>query len=235
MPAVLTVEDIWRPDLEHEAAQVYGTSNTEHPGVRYLLENVNPVYVGGRIEGVQAPMHPDFEALWDTPTEMRQAFAKMGWRRVVAFQTSKPMHRLQREIALNAAKQIQAHILLHPTVGMTKPGDLHYYARVHCYQAIRRNFPQNLATLSLLPLAMRMAGPAADRLCPHGSAAASRRWPRRRPISWSRRSAVTVRSRPRFRPPGVRFPALAHAPASSARTSRHRAAPWSCRPTCRCE
>ncbi len=159
MPAVLTVEDIWRPDPEHEAAQVYGTSNGEHPGVRYLLENINPVYVGGRIEGVQAPMHPDFEALWDTPTEMRQAFAKMGWRRVVAFQTSKPMHRLQREIALNAAKQIQAHILLHPTVGMTKPGDLHYYARVHCYEAIRRHFPQNLATLSLLPLAMRMAGP----------------------------------------------------------------------------
>src|SRR5690606_19078902 len=83
----------------------------------------------------------------------------MGWRRVVAFQTSKPMHRLQRDITLQAAKEIGGHILLHPTVGMTKPGDLHYYARVHCYQAIRRHFPHNLAALSLLPLAMRMAGP----------------------------------------------------------------------------
>jgi sulfate adenylyltransferase len=83
----------------------------------------------------------------------------LGWRRVVAFQTSKPMHRLQREITIKTAKALQAHILLHPTVGMTKPGDLHYYARVHCYQAIRRHFPHNLATLSLLPLAMRMAGP----------------------------------------------------------------------------
>ena len=78
---------------------------------------------------------------------------------MVAFQTSKPMHRLQREITLNAAKELQAHLLLHPTVGVTKPGDLHYYARVHCYQAIRRRFPPNLAMLSLLPLAMRMAGP----------------------------------------------------------------------------
>jgi len=159
MPAVLTVESLWRPDRRLEAEKVYGTSDESHPGVRYLLNTVKPVYVGGRVEGVQAPMHHDFEALWDTPAEMRSAFAKMGWRRVVAFQTSKPMHRLQREITLKTAKAEQAHILLHPTVGMTKPGDLHYYARVHCYQAIRRYFPQNLATLSLLPLAMRMAGP----------------------------------------------------------------------------
>jgi sulfate adenylyltransferase len=159
MPAVLTVESLWRPDRSAEAEKVYGTTDKSHPGVRYLLDSVKAVYVGGRIEGVQAPMHHDFESLWDTPAEMRAAFRKTGWRRVVAFQTSKPIHRLQREITLNAAKRLQAHILLHPTVGMTKPGDLHYYARVHCYQAMRRHFPHNLATLSLLPLAMRMAGP----------------------------------------------------------------------------
>jgi sulfate adenylyltransferase len=83
----------------------------------------------------------------------------MGWRKVLAFQTSKPMHRLQRDIILQAAKDVGGHILLHPTVGMTKPGDLHYYARVHCYQAVRRYFPHNLAALSLLPLAMRIPGP----------------------------------------------------------------------------
>ena len=159
MPAVLTVESLWRPDREREAEAVYGTADPAHPGVRYLRNSVNPVYVGGRIEGVEAPRHYDFENLWDTPHEMRAHFAKLGWRRVVAFQTSKPMHRLQREITLAQAKALQAHILLHPTVGMTKPGDLHYYARVHCYQAIRRQFPHNLALLSLLPLAMRMAGP----------------------------------------------------------------------------
>ena len=159
MPAVLTVSEIWRPDKRVEANKVYGTADDSHPGVRYLMNGVNPVYVGGRIEGVQAPSHHDFENLWDSPAEMRALFAKNGWRRVVAFQTSKPMHRLQREITLKIAKELQAHILLHPTVGMTKPGDLHYYARVHCYQAIRRYFPNNLALLSLLPLAMRMAGP----------------------------------------------------------------------------
>ena len=159
MPAVLTVSDIWRPDKSVEAQKVYGTTDKSHLGVRYLMDSVNPVYVGGRIEGVQAPLHHDFETLWHSPAEMRDLFAKNGWRRVVAFQTSKPMHRLQREITLKVAKDVQAHVLLHPTVGMTKPGDLHYYARVHCYQAIRRYFPNNLALFSLLPLAMRMAGP----------------------------------------------------------------------------
>ena len=159
MPAVLTVSDVWRPDKSVEAHKVYGTTDESHPGVRYLMNSVNPVYVGGHIEGVQVPIHHDFENLWDSPAEMRALFAKNGWRRVVAFQTSKPMHRLQREITLKTAKDLQAHILLHPTVGMTKPGDLQYYARVHCYQAIRRYFPNNLALLSLLPLAMRMAGP----------------------------------------------------------------------------
>jgi sulfate adenylyltransferase len=159
MPAVLTVEDIYRPDKSREAEKVYNTTSEQHPGVRYLNECVHPVYISGRIEGIQLPNHYDFESFWDTPEEMRALFKKMGWRRVVSFQTSKPMHRLQREITLQAAKDIQGHILLHPTVGMTKPGDLQYYARVHCYQAIRRHFPHNLAMLSLLPLAMRMAGP----------------------------------------------------------------------------
>ncbi len=159
MPAVLTVSDVWRPDKSLEAQNVYGTTDGSHPGVRYLMDSMNPVYVGGRIEGVQTPLHHDFETLWHSPAEMRDLFAKNGWRRVVAFQTSKPIHRLQREITLKVAKDVQAHVLLHPTVGMTKPGDLHYYARVHCYQAIRRYFPNNLALFSLLPLAMRMAGP----------------------------------------------------------------------------
>jgi sulfate adenylyltransferase len=159
MPAVLEVADVWQPDQDREADKVYGTGDTAHPGVRFLRENVKPFYVGGKVTGVQGPMHHDFENLWDTPAEMRALFSKLGWRRVVAFQTSKPMHRLQREITMRVAKELQAHILLHPTVGMTKPGDLQYYARVHCYQAMRRHFPHNLAMLSLLPLAMRMAGP----------------------------------------------------------------------------
>ena len=159
MPAVLTVEDIWQPDKRREAEAVYGTTSDAHPGVRYLYEQVGDTYISGTLEGIQAPIHYDFESLWDSPADLRALFRKLGWRRVLAFQTSKPMHRLQRDITLQAAKEIGGHILLHPTVGMTKPGDLQYYARVHCYQAIRKHFPHNLALLSLLPLAMRMAGP----------------------------------------------------------------------------
>ena len=159
MLAVMQVESLWHPDKKREAELIYGTTSDAHPGVRHLYEKVHATYVGGTIEGIQLPYHYDFETLRDTPQELRHLFDKLGWRRVVAFHTSKPMHRVHREITLRAAKEAQANILLHPAVGMTKPGDLHYYARVHCYQAIRRHYPHNMAALSLLPLALRMAGP----------------------------------------------------------------------------
>ena len=159
MPAVLTVESIWRPDKNREAQQVYGTTDPSHPGVEYLFNEVKDVYLGGSIQGAQLPFHYDFETLRDTPEELRQFFEKQGWRNVVAFHTSKPMHRVHQEITMRAAKEANAHILLHPVVGMSKPGDLHYYARVHCYQAIKKHYPKNLVALSLLPMAMRMAGP----------------------------------------------------------------------------
>jgi sulfate adenylyltransferase len=159
MLAVLRITDKWKPDKKREAGLVYGTDSLNHPGVRFLFEQVHGNYIGGDIEGIQLPMHYDFETLRDTPEELRHLFEKHGWRRVVAFNTSKPMHRVHRDITLCAAKEAQANILLHPAVGMTKPGDLHYYARVHCYQAIRRHYPHNLAMLSLLPMAVRMAGP----------------------------------------------------------------------------
>jgi sulfate adenylyltransferase len=159
MLAVLTVEDKWRPDKRREAQEIYGTTDPDHPGVRYLFEQVHDTYLGGMVEGIQLPAHFDFEMLRHTPEELRHLFTKMGWQNVVGFHTSKPMHRLHREITLQAAIEAQASILLHPAVGFTKPGDLHYYARVHCYQAIRHHYPHNMAMLSLLPAAVRMAGP----------------------------------------------------------------------------
>ena len=159
MPAVLTVESIWRPDKQIEALAVYGTDDTSHPGVDYLMNEVGPVYIGGAIEGVQLPFSYDFETLRHTPAELRQVFDKLGWRNVVGFHTSKPMHRVHQEMTLRAAKEANAHILIHPVIGISKPGDLHYYARVHCYQAILKYYPKSLVTLSLLPMAMRMAGP----------------------------------------------------------------------------
>ncbi|MBN1424898.1 bifunctional sulfate adenylyltransferase/adenylylsulfate kinase, partial [Candidatus Fermentibacteria bacterium] len=159
MLAALQVEDTWKPNKLEEAALVYGTSNPEHPGVRTLLQHTNPWYLGGRIEGLQLPGHYDFKFLRHTPRELRDLFARMGWRRVVAFQTRNPMHRAHYELTVRAATAANAGILIHPAVGMTRPGDLDHYTRVRCYQAVMHRYTPGTATLSLLPLAMRMAGP----------------------------------------------------------------------------
>jgi sulfate adenylyltransferase len=159
MPAVLSVTGVWEADKVREAEAVYGTASVAHPGVRYLLQRVKSHYVGGTLEGIGLPAHHEFENLWDTPEELRHLFRKMGWRRVIAFHTTDAMHKLHRRMVLDAAKRHQAHVLVHPAVGETKPGDLHHYARVRCYKAIQKHLPHELTALSLLPLAMRMAGP----------------------------------------------------------------------------
>ncbi|MCK4706581.1 MAG: adenylyltransferase, partial [Gammaproteobacteria bacterium] len=88
MPAVLTIESIWRPDKDKEAELIYGTTDRQHPGVAYLYDNVKNVYVGGSVQGIQLPFHYEFETLRDTPRELREYFDKLGWRKVVAFHTS---------------------------------------------------------------------------------------------------------------------------------------------------
>jgi sulfate adenylyltransferase len=159
MLGVLNVEDLWRPDRDCEAQTVFGTTSRVHPGVDYLLNNSHPWYVGGRIEGLQLPTHYDFRALRLTPAELRAEFARMGWRRVVAFQTRNPMHRAHVELTFRAAKAVEANLLIHPSVGMTKPGDVDYFTRVRCYQLLLSKYPSGTVKLSLLPLAMRMGGP----------------------------------------------------------------------------
>lgn len=159
MLAVLHIEEMWHHDREAETLAVYGTQDQVHPGVAHLFQRTNNVAVGGRVEGVQLASHYDFPALRRTPAQLRRDFATLGWRRVVAFQTRNPMHRAHYELTLRAAKEIEASLLIHPAVGMTKPGDLDHYTRVRCYQEILRYYPRQTAHLSLLPLAMRMAGP----------------------------------------------------------------------------
>jgi sulfate adenylyltransferase len=159
MLAALHIEEIWDLDRAASAAATFGTTDLKHPGVAYLLQKTHPVAVGGRLEGLQLPVHYDFRSLRQTPAELRVEFAREGWRRVVAFQTRNPMHRAHCELTLRAAKEARANLLIHPTVGMTKPGDLDHYTRVRCYQSVLHRFPQHTAKLSLLPLAMRMGGP----------------------------------------------------------------------------
>jgi len=159
MLAVLDVRDVWQADRKAEAQKIFGSESLEHPGVAYLLQKTNPYYVGGTVEGVEQPRHYDYRQTRLSPAELRHRFATLGWRRVVAFQTRNPMHRAHLELTFRAAKELEANLLIHPVVGMTKPGDVDHYTRVRCYMALMGHFPRNTAMLSLLPLAMRMAGP----------------------------------------------------------------------------
>jgi sulfate adenylyltransferase len=159
MLAVLNVEEVWQPDRKAEAQSVFGTTSAAHPGVDYLLNKANPWYVGGSVEGLQSPTHYDFRSLRLTPAELRAEFSRMGWRRAVAFQTRNPMHRAHQELTFRAAKSVEANLLIHPSVGMTKPGDVDYFTRVRCYQLLLAKYPHGTVKLSLLPLAMRMGGP----------------------------------------------------------------------------
>ncbi|RZU97804.1 bifunctional sulfate adenylyltransferase/adenylylsulfate kinase [Spiribacter vilamensis] len=157
--AILTVSDIWRPDREREAEQVFGTRDPAHPAVTWLRDQSHPVYVGGRIEALDLPGHYDFTHLRLTPAELRERFRRNGWRRIVAFQTRNPMHRAHVELTFLAARQAEANLLIHPVVGMTKPGDVDHYSRVRCYEHVLHKYPEQTTALSLLPLAMRMGGP----------------------------------------------------------------------------
>ncbi|KAK0194364.1 hypothetical protein F5146DRAFT_433549 [Armillaria mellea] len=157
--AIMTVEDVYKPDRSKEAVQVFGADDPAHPAVSYLRKRVQEFYVGGKIQAIQAPAHFDYVALRFTPVELRAHFQKLSWRKVVAFQTRNPMHRAHRELTVRAARQRQANVLIHPVVGLTKPGDVDHYTRVRVYEAIMAKYPNGMGHLALLPLAMRMAGP----------------------------------------------------------------------------
>jgi sulfate adenylyltransferase len=157
--ATMEVSDIWEPDKALEARSVFGTEDLHHPGVYFLQHRAGPIYLGGTLRGVEPPMHYDFKILRDSPSELRGRFRKLGWRKVVAFQTRNPMHRAHQELTLRAARETEANLLLHPVVGMTRPGDIDHYTRVRCYEHMLKHYPEQTSALSLLNLAMRMAGP----------------------------------------------------------------------------
>ncbi len=157
--AIMSVSDRWTPDKSREAERVFGADDSAHPAVNYLHNQAGPVYLGGPITGIQPPVHYDFKARRDTPNELRAYFRKLGWRRIVAFQTRNPLHRAHQELTFRAAREAEANLLIHPVVGMTKPGDVDHFTRVRCYEAVLDKYPAATTTMSLLNLAMRMGGP----------------------------------------------------------------------------
>ncbi len=159
MLAAMSVEDLWRPDREAEALRVFGSTNLEHPGVAHVLQRSHATYVGGKVEGLSLPHHYDFRHSRLTPRQTRAEFERLGWTKIVAFQTRNPMHRAHQELTVRACKEVGANLLIHPVVGLTKPGDVDHYTRVRCYEAILDSYPKDGVKMSLLNLAMRMGGP----------------------------------------------------------------------------
>ena len=157
--AIINITDKWAPDKSDEAKKVFGADDLTHPGVDYLHNQAGQIYLGGPVMGIQQPTHYDFRERRNTPNELRTYFSKMGWHRVVAFQTRNPLHRAHQELTFRAAKEAQANLLIHPVVGLTKPGDIDHFTRVRCYEAVLDQYPSSTTSISLLNLAMRMAGP----------------------------------------------------------------------------
>ena len=157
--ATIQVDDKWSPDKFREADKVFQTRDETHPGVNFLINNTGEIYLGGEVVGLEKPQHYDFKSRRQTPNELRKYFQKMGWQKIVAFQTRNPLHRAHQELTLTAAREVEANLLIHPVVGMTKPGDVDHFTRVRCYEAILDKYPTFSTNLSLINLAMRMAGP----------------------------------------------------------------------------
>ena len=157
--ATLTVESIYKPNKKKEADLVYGTQTRYHFGVKYLLDKTNDYYLGGTVSKIGKIEHYDYKDLRKTPQQLKRLFEKKGWDKVIGFQTRNPIHQAHFWMIKKASEQENAHVLIHPTVGETKDGDIDYITRVKCYKIIQKKYAKDFATLSLLPLAMRMAGP----------------------------------------------------------------------------
>ncbi len=156
---IMNVEDLWPIDIEKEALTIYGSMDPSHPGVDYLLNKSGKYYIGGEIQALNLPIHSDFRQIRNTPEEVRMTFSKLGWKRVVGFQTRQPIHRPQFEMTIQAMRKAKANLLLLPIAGVTKPGDFDHFTRMRCYQKMAAYYPPDSYVLNLLPLAMRMAGP----------------------------------------------------------------------------
>ena len=157
--AVMRVEEIFEWDREREARLAYGTNDLRHPLVAEM-NSWGELCVSGQMRVLQLPRYYDFRTLRLSPIEVRERLAALGRRNVVAFQTRNPLHRAHEELTARAAREIDGALLLHPVVGLTKPGDIDHFTRVRSYRVLaERYYDPDRMMLALLPLAMRMAGP----------------------------------------------------------------------------
>src|SRR6266540_6181741 len=157
--AIMTLDEVYHWDADTEAALAYGTTDPRHPMVSEM-QRWGKVCISGPIKVVNLPRYYDFVELRRTPAQVREMLENLGNENVVAFQTRNPLHRIHEELTKRAAAEVKGSLIIHPVVGMTKPGDVDHYTRVRIYKALVENYyDKDSTTLSLLPLAMRMAGP----------------------------------------------------------------------------
>ncbi len=157
--AIITLDEVYHWDAATEAALAYGSTDSKHPMVSEMTR-WNKVCISGPLKVLNLPRYHDFTDLRQTPAQVRAMLEEMGHDNVVAFQTRNPLHRIHEELTKRAAAAVKGSLIVHPVVGMTKPGDVDHYTRVRTYKALVDNYYDKQSTmLSLLPLAMRMAGP----------------------------------------------------------------------------
>jgi sulfate adenylyltransferase len=135
MLAALAVSEVWQPD---PSADVW--------------------HVGGAVEALQLPVHHDFTALRLTPLELRRELARRGWRRVVAYQTVRPIHRAEHAATFAAARSHEANLLVHVEAGKGSSADVDHFTRVRCCRETMNHYPDDSAKLALLPYAARPRG-----------------------------------------------------------------------------
>ena len=132
--ATMNVEDVWKIDKDKESMAVFGSKDLNHPGVYQLYNDIKEYYVGGKLTKAALPTHHDFKELRNTPEKVKNQLKNFKKQNTIAFQTRNPIHRAHQELMVRAMKDLNANILIHPVVGMTKPGDINHYTRVNCYK-----------------------------------------------------------------------------------------------------
>jgi sulfate adenylyltransferase len=157
--AIMQIDEVFHWDPEIEALLAYGSNDARHPMVSEMVR-WGKVCISGSLKVINLPRYYDFVNLRLTPEQLRKKLAALGYANVVAFQTRNPLHRIHEELTKRAAKAVGGSLLIHPVVGLTKPGDIDHYTRVRIYKSLVDNYYDKSKTLlSLLPLAMRLAGP----------------------------------------------------------------------------
>jgi sulfate adenylyltransferase len=160
--AKLVIDDKYQTDIDFECLQSYGTTDINHPYVKYKQQHKDKYYVSGILTQINKPRHYDFIEHRLTPFDTRNYFKDNNWKTVIGFQTRNPMHRAHFELtqyALNQTNDSEAKLFLNPVVGETQVDDIDYFIRVNCYKKILPYYKENQVLLGLLPLSMRMAGP----------------------------------------------------------------------------